>query len=323
VGEWTWPLGTTTYGYDQAGNLVSVQRPEAGENPAIEESLAYDAGGLLTAKTIGASTRHLAWDASTNLPLLLNDGETNYLYGPGGLPIEQINSKEEPTYLHHDQLGSTRLLTGSGGATAAAQSFAPYGTLEAKTGTATTPLGYAGQYTDGETGLQYLRARFYDPGTGQFLSRDPLADLTRQPYSYALDSPLNWIDPSGLEGSQYAISGCVAGEAVDPAGGCLGGVAIGGGEELVNLAGGAILSWMASESSSSDEESSSEDENDCEPYPWNLEKKIGVPSQEMDIARREVSIDELGRDTNPETPGPGGFSPSKGGKGRCTLSDAL
>jgi RHS repeat-associated protein len=195
---WTWPLNTTTYGYDQAGNLVSIQRPKAGENPAIEQTLAYDATGLLTTKTIGATTKHLAWDASTSLPLLLNDGEASYIYGPGGLPIEQINSKEEPTYLHHDQLGSTRLLTGSSGATTGTSSYTPYGTLEAKTGTATTPLGYAGQYSDAETGLQYLRARFYDPGTGQFMTKDPRAVTTREPFSYANSNPLFYIDPSGM-----------------------------------------------------------------------------------------------------------------------------
>ena len=178
VEGWTWPLNTTTYGYDQAGALISVQRPKAGENPAVEETLAYDATGLLTAKTSGGMTRRLAWDSSTGLPLLLNDGESSYLYGPGGLPIEQINAKEEPTYLHHDQLGSTRLLTGSTGTNTASFSFAPYGALEAKTGAAATPLGYAGQYTDAETGLQYLRARFYDPGTAQFMTNDPRVAVT-------------------------------------------------------------------------------------------------------------------------------------------------
>jgi RHS repeat-associated protein len=38
---------------------------------------------------------------------------------------------------------------------------------------------YAGQYTDTETGLQYLRARYYDPSTGTFLTRDPLEAQTR------------------------------------------------------------------------------------------------------------------------------------------------
>jgi RHS repeat-associated protein len=198
VQEFTWPTSTTAYGYDQAGDLTSIQRPAAEGVPAINESLAYDATGLLAAKTTGTLTHQLSWDASTSLPLLLNDGEDSFIYGPGGLPVEQIDSAGEPTYLHHDQLGSTRLLTDASGKAAGAFSYAPYGGVEAKTGTASTPLGFAGQYTDAESGLQYLRARFYDPGTGQFLSRDPLEALTREPYPYAGDNPLRFTDPSGL-----------------------------------------------------------------------------------------------------------------------------
>src|SRR5581483_4953574 len=54
------------------------------------------------------------------------------------------------------------------------------------------------QYTDPETGLQYLRARYYDPATAQFLGRDPLSATTGSPYAYAHENPLNGSDPSGL-----------------------------------------------------------------------------------------------------------------------------
>ena len=53
-------------------------------------------------------------------------------------------------------------------------------------------------YTDAETGFQYLRARYYDPATGQFLNRDPLEALTGQPYAYAENNPLNLTDPTGM-----------------------------------------------------------------------------------------------------------------------------
>jgi uncharacterized protein RhaS with RHS repeats len=94
----------------------------------------------------------------------------SFIYGPNGLPIEQINnSTGTATYLHHDQQGSTRLLTGSTGKVEGKCSYSAYGTPTCE-GTATTPLGYDAQYTSADTGLVYLRNRVYDPATAQFLT---------------------------------------------------------------------------------------------------------------------------------------------------------
>jgi RHS repeat-associated protein len=120
------------------------------------------------------------------------------MYGPYDMPIEQINtSTGTVTYLHHDQAGTTRLLTGSTGTVTGKCTYGAYGTPTCE-GTTTTPLGYDGQYTSSDTGLIYMRARVYDPATAQFLTRDPLAALTREPYSYAGDNPLTYKDRSGL-----------------------------------------------------------------------------------------------------------------------------
>jgi RHS repeat-associated protein len=121
-----------------------------------------------------------------------------YVYGRLEVSVEQINTKEEATYLHHDQQGSTRLLTGSTGTVVGAYTFDAYGNQTGHTGTATTPLGFDGQYTSSDTGLIYLRARSYDPATAQFMSVDPMLPVTEAPYFYANDNPLNWTDPSGL-----------------------------------------------------------------------------------------------------------------------------
>jgi RHS repeat-associated protein len=53
---------------------------------------------------------------------------------------------------------------------------------------------------DPNTGLIYMRARWYDPSTAQFLTQDPLQALTGEPYAYASDNPLNETDPTGESG---------------------------------------------------------------------------------------------------------------------------
>jgi RHS repeat-associated protein len=189
----------TTYGYDQAGNLISAERPEEGETSEIKDTYAYNGEDLRVSQTISGTTSYLAWDMTEELPLILSDGTNSYIYGVGGLPVEQVNTSTGAVlYLHHDQQGSTRLLTGSTGKTEGAYTYTPYGAVQEHTGTSTTPLGYDGQYTSSDTELIYMRARTYDPVTAQFLTVDPEVGMTRAPYNYADDNPLNHGDPTDL-----------------------------------------------------------------------------------------------------------------------------
>jgi RHS repeat-associated protein len=181
----------------------------------------YNGTGLRKTKTGNGTTTSYTWSQAEALPMLDTEvtagTSTSYIYGPAGLPVEQIASTGTTNtiyYLHHDQLGSTRLITDAGGNTVGTFTYDPYGKLSGSTGTVSTPLGYAGQYTDAETGFQYLRARYYDPATGQFLNRDPIEPITRSPYAYGLNSPLNYTDPSGLfpgQGSLDRIGGFFVG----------------------------------------------------------------------------------------------------------------
>jgi RHS repeat-associated protein len=77
-------------------------------------------------------------------------------------------------------------------------SYYPYGGIATYTGTVLTQLRYDGQYQDDESTLYYLRARYYNPNTGQFTSRDPLEASTADPYGYADGDPVDLSDPSGL-----------------------------------------------------------------------------------------------------------------------------
>jgi RHS repeat-associated protein len=164
----------------------------------------YDPTGLRDAKTAPDGTvTDFTYDGEGGLPLLLEQttgaASTYLVYGPGGQPIEQINPDGTATWLHHDQIGSVRLTTStSTGATVGTRRFDAYGTTAAESGPAPL-LGYTGQYTDNETGIQYLRARYYDPAVGQFLSSDPLVVSTVDAYGYVGRDPINEIDPSGLD----------------------------------------------------------------------------------------------------------------------------
>jgi RHS repeat-associated protein len=189
----------TTYSYDQAGDQIAISRPGEGSTQPIEETYVYNGDGLRVSQSGSGHTSYLTWDAAAPLPLLLSDATNSYIYGPGELPTEQISSESKVLYLHHDQQGSTRVLTGATGAVEATFTYGGYGNLTASTGTATTSLGYDGQYTEANTGLIYLRARSYEPSTGQFTSVDPAVESTLAPYSYSQDDPVNYVDPSGLK----------------------------------------------------------------------------------------------------------------------------
>ena len=76
----------------------------------------------------------------------------------------------------------------------------------------TNPWLYTGEQRDSESGMYYLRARYYDPAVGRFLSRDPIPFLQR--YAYVGGNPVNLTDPSGayamvppLRGEKLVCSG--------------------------------------------------------------------------------------------------------------------
>jgi RHS repeat-associated protein len=216
----------TAYSYDLQGNRVTKTPPtgaaisytfdQANHLTAVgTTTYRYDGNGLRASKTVAAVTSAFAWDqSSTNVSLAIVDGTTKYVYGLGGRPLEQI-SGTTVLYYNHDQLGSTRVITNSTGTVVGTYSYDAYGRLSGSTGSVVNPFGYAGEYTDLETGFQYLRARYYDPQTGQFLNRDPVTAMTRDPYGYAARSPLTASDPTGLYSADseevYAGHGYYAG----------------------------------------------------------------------------------------------------------------
>jgi RHS repeat-associated protein len=179
-----------TLTYDQANRLAKYV------NGSTTATYRYNAGGLRMTRTVGRVTTQEVWDVSGALPLLLVDGMTSYVYGPGALPLEQISGSTALWY-HHDQIGSTRAITDSTGKLRAGYSYDPYGNVTAPSGKLVNPFRFSGQYQDSESGLYYLRARYYDPTTAQFLTLDPAVGVTLSPYAYVAANPLNFSDPTG------------------------------------------------------------------------------------------------------------------------------
>jgi len=226
-----WGASRTNFGTDAA----DIGLPAAGAT----STYTYSGDGLRRKKTTADGTvTTFAWDRSTALPLLLaetidapgttNDRTVRYIYGPDGQVTADITTPtsggETLRWYHHDQLGSTRALTNSTGDTIATYAYTSYGQLSASTGTSTTPIGWTGEYKDSETGYVYLRARYYDPATAQFLTRDPLSAVTREPYGYTGNNPINRTDPTGLCSlNPFAKDNCI-GEVVVGAGGVIAGI---------------------------------------------------------------------------------------------------
>ena len=76
--------------------------------------------------------------------------------------------------------------------------YSPFGELwQGERESDTNPFRYAGEYLDKETGNIYLRARYYDPSIGRFISVDPIKDGTNW-YVYCSNNPIAFVDPSGL-----------------------------------------------------------------------------------------------------------------------------
>ena len=93
-------------------------------------------------------------------------------------------------------------LTDATGNVTATYQYDAFGILRNHSGPASTEYGFTGQHEDPTLGYQYLRARYYDPTIGRFISRDPFLGTatnpaSQNPYVYAQDNPVMYADPSG------------------------------------------------------------------------------------------------------------------------------
>jgi RHS repeat-associated protein len=191
--------GATTYTYDSQNRLTDVTTPVG------KWTYEYDALGNLIASTHnGQQTTYMTDPAGLGnvVGAYAADGSliADYTYGLG--LTSQVGAVGGPAFYDFDATGSTAGLSGTGGNYLDSYSYLPFGEILSATGTVANPFQYNGQFgvqAEGN-GLNYMRARFYLPGEGRFLTADPLGiqgGVNR--YAYAGNVPTTVGDPMGLD----------------------------------------------------------------------------------------------------------------------------
>jgi RHS repeat-associated protein len=202
--------GARTFAYDFENRLKSMN------NGAV--TLVYDGDGNRVAKTVGgATTRFLVDDlnptgyAQVVEELVSGAVQRRYTYGFQRISQTQfLNSAWTTSFCGYDGFGSVRQLTGPTGAVTDTYDYDAWGNAVNVTGSTPNVYLYRGEQYDPDLNLYYLRARYFNPLTGRFLSRDPAAGhlgipATLHKYLYAGGNPVNSLDPSGRDPVEYVV----------------------------------------------------------------------------------------------------------------------
>jgi len=191
----------TEYNYDCQHRLIGVSLP--GGSTATYK---YDAFGRRIEKTIDGHTTEFLWQGERLIAESAENRYRSYIYEPGSFrPLAMLDGegplKAAPFYYQLDHLGTPQELTDYSGEIMWSARYRAYGNLAAlDVSEIDNPLRFQGQYFDAETGLHYNRHRYYNPGTGRFLTPDPIKLVGGlNSYQY-VTNPTGWVDPLGLNG---------------------------------------------------------------------------------------------------------------------------
>lgn len=159
----------------------------------------YDGDGVRVAKIEDGKTTLYVGELEKET----ETGKVTRYYSLGGKRVATLttyNSQLTTKYLVTDHLGSTRSLTNSSGSLISSSliSYFPYGTIRNPPTPSSPSRQYTSQINDSTTGLYFYNARYYNPQTANFLTVDSQNQRTNR-YSYSLNNPLKYTDPSGNE----------------------------------------------------------------------------------------------------------------------------
>ncbi|MHB1418241.1 MAG: RCC1 domain-containing protein [Bacillota bacterium] len=193
--------GIYQYSYDAENKITQVNRVS---DNSLVATYTYYFNGLRKSKTVNGVTTNFIWDAFGRLVREYGSDVINYYYDSNG-QIVGLN-KNGATYIYHTNLrGDVVSVTDYSGGTLYAQyNYDPWGNQISYSGTLSQHITYAGYYYDAETGLYYLKNRYYSPQQGRFLTKDAYGNdiIFKNPqtlnlYTYAGNNPMSNVDPDG------------------------------------------------------------------------------------------------------------------------------
>ncbi len=193
---------TETNTYDGLNQLIGFTDGET------EASYKYNAGGLRYEKTVDGQTINHVWDGSKQIiaDVIDNQFYEADCYIRGTSLVAKYNykngDKTEYTYYTQNAHGDVVNLTNENGEVTKKYTYDAFGVEKNIDENDANAFRYCGEYFDTETGTIYLRARYYNPTTGRFISRDSFAGNITDPlslnlYTYCANNPIIYVDPSG------------------------------------------------------------------------------------------------------------------------------
>lgn len=192
-------VDTWTYTWDTVdGRLTRVQGPGA-----VDVSYAYDSSGRMLSRDNGLDLTVFLWDEWHVARETTGVTTTTYCIPEGYLQSFIRDGSRFDAHL--DALGSVRLVTDENGDVVSRFDFSAFGgLLEGSFDGVPGGMPYAwiggfGIRTDADSGLIYMRSRWYDPQAGRFISVEPIRGTGRESrYAYCGNNPVRYIDWDGL-----------------------------------------------------------------------------------------------------------------------------
>ena len=169
-------------------------------------SYTYHPDGLRKTKTVGSTTYNCHYDGTNLIRITNGSGTTVWTFTwADGKPVSMTNASGTTFYYVTNFRGDVVRIMDASGNSVASYSYDPWGKVLSATeytAVAGQPLRYASYVYDTETQLYYLQARYFDPDTARFISRDPDGGdqdnpISQNLYAYANDDPVNNVDPDG------------------------------------------------------------------------------------------------------------------------------